>query len=173
MTDGCAILDVGAHDRKLGMQLATLRPAIHYQSMDVDPAGEHDFRSMSEIGDEQFDLVNCSEVIEHIPFEDGVALLKEILRVLKPGGRVVVSTPNLKHPHRYWTSPDHITPYNYDALAGILLGVGYEMEVMYRVHNQPFFQFYFRRLIGVWLHWYLDIDFALSVIAVARRPNDS
>ena len=41
--------------------------------------------------DNFFDLVICSEVLEHIP-EDQVAM-KEIIRILKPGQTLVVSVP--------------------------------------------------------------------------------
>lgn len=44
--------------------------------------------------DGAFDIVICSEVLEHIP--DYGAALREITRVLKPGGRLGVSVP------RYW-----------------------------------------------------------------------
>lgn len=41
--------------------------------------------------DGTFDCVISSEVIEHVP--DPAAFLKELLRVLKPGGRCIISTP--------------------------------------------------------------------------------
>ncbi|MBU4055579.1 MAG: methyltransferase domain-containing protein [Proteobacteria bacterium] len=41
--------------------------------------------------DHCFDLVICSEVMEHIP--DHVSALKEIIRVLKPGRPLVISVP--------------------------------------------------------------------------------
>ncbi len=41
--------------------------------------------------DETFDLVICSEVIEHIP-DDHIAI-KEMIRVLKPGQNLIVSVP--------------------------------------------------------------------------------
>lgn len=44
--------------------------------------------------DEVFDVVVSFEVIEHLPEQD--SYLQEILRVLKPGGQFIVSTPN-KH----------------------------------------------------------------------------
>ncbi len=40
-----------------------------------------------------FDTVVCSEILEHIFSPD--QLLREILRVLKPGGRVILTVPNL------------------------------------------------------------------------------
>jgi SAM-dependent methyltransferase len=45
-------------------------------------------------GNQSFDLVLCSEVLEHIP--NDTAAIKELLRILKPGGQLVVSVP------RWW-----------------------------------------------------------------------
>ncbi|MFZ5502419.1 MAG: class I SAM-dependent methyltransferase [Pseudomonadota bacterium] len=43
--------------------------------------------------DGHFNLVTCSEVLEHV--ENYRAVLREIYRVLKPGGLMVVTTPNV------------------------------------------------------------------------------
>jgi SAM-dependent methyltransferase len=45
-------------------------------------------------GDGSFDVVVCSEVLEHI--EDNRAAVRELVRVLKPGGDLVVTVP------RFW-----------------------------------------------------------------------
>ena len=51
-----------------------------------------DFGTTTEtIPDSSVDLVWCSEVIEHVP--DTAALLSEARRVLKTGGRILVTTP--------------------------------------------------------------------------------
>jgi SAM-dependent methyltransferase len=44
------------------------------------------------LDDASFDLVVSFETIEHVP--DAAALVAEMRRVLKPGGRLVLSTPN-------------------------------------------------------------------------------
>ncbi len=44
-------------------------------------------------GDDLFDIVTATEVVEHL--EDFRAVLREMHRVLKPGGVCVLSTPNI------------------------------------------------------------------------------
>jgi ubiquinone/menaquinone biosynthesis C-methylase UbiE len=46
--------------------------------------------------DNFFDFVLCSEVLEHI--NDDVQAVNEIYRVLKPGGKVFVTVPNINYP---------------------------------------------------------------------------
>lgn len=47
------------------------------------------------IADNSFDTVVSFQVIEHIPNDR--LFLEEIYRVLKPGGKAVISTPNINH----------------------------------------------------------------------------
>jgi SAM-dependent methyltransferase len=42
--------------------------------------------------DESFSCVLCSQVIEHVPKESPI--LRELVRILKPGGRLVLGTPD-------------------------------------------------------------------------------
>jgi SAM-dependent methyltransferase len=44
--------------------------------------------------DESFDTVLCCELIEHL-FEDPMHMMSEINRILRPGGYLVLTTPNL------------------------------------------------------------------------------
>jgi SAM-dependent methyltransferase len=60
---------------------------------------------------ESCDLVLCFEVVEHF-LNSPASLFREVNRVLRPGGHLLLSTPNLQHWHRllYWingvTYPD-------------------------------------------------------------------
>jgi len=44
---------------------------------------------------EAFDYVFSEHIIEHISYDSGRAMLQECFRVLKPGGKVRISTPDL------------------------------------------------------------------------------
>lgn len=60
--------------------------------------------ALTAIADDSFDIVLFTEIIEHITFNP-VRMWREIYRVLKPGGRIVVTTPNyyaLRGRHWSW-----------------------------------------------------------------------
>ncbi|MBF0108288.1 MAG: class I SAM-dependent methyltransferase [Magnetococcales bacterium] len=46
--------------------------------------------------DASFDLIICSEVLEHLPQGLDAAALKEMARILKPGGRILITVPALE-----------------------------------------------------------------------------
>jgi ubiquinone/menaquinone biosynthesis C-methylase UbiE len=81
-----------------------LREAVNVNS-------EMDFCIRSELNrlpfsDASFDVVSCRLVIEHVDFPNMV--LKEFYRVLKPGGRLAILTPNLLH---YFGVAASLTPH--------------------------------------------------------------
>ncbi|TAG51770.1 MAG: class I SAM-dependent methyltransferase [Cytophagales bacterium] len=51
------------------------------------------FPPFNDLKDNSFDTIICFQVIEHI--QDDVFFLKEMARVLKPGGKAIISTPNI------------------------------------------------------------------------------
>lgn len=54
---------------------------------------KHDLNLRLPFADEDFDLVMAVEILEHL--ESPRAFLREIFRVLRPGGLAVLSTPNI------------------------------------------------------------------------------
>jgi predicted SAM-dependent methyltransferase len=51
----------------------------------------------SGIPDNSVDIIICLDVIEHLIFSDQAKALAEFARMLKPGGRALITVPNLAH----------------------------------------------------------------------------
>lgn len=80
-----------------------------YDSLDAYPHSSEltyvgDIQNMSMIAAETYDSAICLEVLEHVP--DPFRAAAEILRILKPGGILVLSVPHLSRlhgePHDYY-----------------------------------------------------------------------
>lgn len=91
------VVDIGGRD---GRWLHTLR-ARRRLLVDIDVLKAHDDVSYARASGDALpvrtgaaDAVYSLDVIEHVPDEG--ALIEEALRVLKPGGRLVLTTPNVE-----------------------------------------------------------------------------
>jgi len=47
--------------------------------------------------DDSFDFIFSEHMIEHVPFGEGLKMLRECHRVLKAGGKIRIATPNLNN----------------------------------------------------------------------------
>ncbi|HET6145810.1 MAG TPA: class I SAM-dependent methyltransferase [Candidatus Acidoferrales bacterium] len=100
---GGSLLDVGAFS---GMFLQNAKQ-YGFQVIGIEPIGEAYFHLTDVLGlqvvhgdlhstrfpSDYFTVVSLLDVIEHVV--DPVAELREVLRILKPGGFVVMTTPNI------------------------------------------------------------------------------
>ena len=166
--DGEKVLDIGASNRNLEGRLKRYYPNLIYKTMDVDREQSHDFYSLEEIR-EFFDVVFLFEVIEHLDIEEGVQLLKKIYHLLNGGGRLILTTPNVFNPSRFWRDATHRVAYCYDELGGLLLSQGFQIKMMYRTYSDAFHRYLFRLYVMAPLHRYLGIDFAKSILVVAEK----
>ncbi len=166
--NGEKVLDVGASNRNLENRLKRHFPGLIYKSMDIDREQPHDYYSLEEIR-ESFDVVFLFEVIEHLDLEEGIRLLKKIYDLLNPGGRLILTTPNVFNPGRYWRDATHKVAYCYDELAGLLMTHRFQIQAMYRTYSDAFLRYLFRIYVMAPLHRYLGIDFAKSILIVAEK----
>jgi len=93
-------LDVGAGDGTLtrrllaaGHDVCALDRVIDEKLAATGRARAADLNQPLPFPDESFDIAVCLEVIEHL--ENPWFLVRELHRVVRPGGAVVISTPNL------------------------------------------------------------------------------
>lgn len=80
----------------------------------------------ADIADNSFDTVVSFQVIEHI--KNDRLFLEEIKRVLKPGGKAIISTPNIRH--TLSRNPWHIREYTTRQLKELCLGVFEKVTAM-------------------------------------------
>src|SRR5258708_3411169 len=127
------ILDVGCGSGVNSLALAAKGHQLH--GVDLSEAAIERYRSSGFEGrvrdletglsyaDASFDIVFCSEVVEHMTSPD--LLVTEMSRVLKPGGQLILSTPN----SAFW-------------LYRLLGGLGYTVS---ELQHPKHFQFFSRR----------------------------
>jgi len=134
-TRGHCCLDIGCGDGVVIRQNLAVRPDLHVTGVDIYDVGPGFPAQASFIrydgcrlpfSDGSFDLGVMNHVLEHVP--EPVRLLKEIRRVLVPGGRLYLETPGprslLPRVSRRFAGtvtfkddPTHLQPYSVDELA--------------------------------------------------------
>jgi len=99
-------LDVGAGNGYLAEVVKGSFPSIHATGVDFVDTALKEATSLDDskvvnfdeenlpFDDNSFDFVTCLEVIEHLILREHA--LEELYRVVKPGGRVLISVPNLQ-----------------------------------------------------------------------------
>jgi SAM-dependent methyltransferase len=168
LKDGESVLEIGAHDRKLGDRIKKHFPHVLYKSLDIDPSYSHDYTSMDEVK-EEFNMVLLFELIEHLDREAGRKMVERIFEILKPGGRVILTTPNIYTPGQYWKDVSHLTPYHYEELGGLFLSQQFESIDFFRYFNAPFLQYVMKVYLFSPVFRFLGIDFTKSILLMAKK----
>ena len=93
------------------------------------------------IADASIGTVAALHVVEHLPVELPFALYREAARVLRPGGLLIIETPNAEAfavtASEFWRDPTHLAPRHPAAL--VLLGRehGFAVEETRSIHPFP------------------------------------
>jgi 2-polyprenyl-3-methyl-5-hydroxy-6-metoxy-1,4-benzoquinol methylase len=141
------LLDIGCGAGYLAARIKNDHPQIEIHGLDfsktaIDHASSFLDKSwrlnidLEDIpaADEYYDAVICMEVLEHV--YDITHVLKEIRRVLKPGGKALISVPNLAYwrfrlqlligvlPHPEVFNPEHIHAFVFSSLQEKLAQTG-------------------------------------------------
>jgi len=138
------LLDVGAGNgiflktmQDLGWEVTGIEPDPDAAQIARDTYGLSVFTQTlddTDIPHENFDIITMDHVIEH--FSDPLAALSKIYQLLKPGGRVVIMTPNTKSlGHSIFKSswlhldpPRHFYLFDHNSLETMVKSVGFTIE---------------------------------------------
>tara|TARA_R110002072_G_scaffold11106_1_gene50633 strand:- start:2088 stop:2753 length:666 start_codon:yes stop_codon:yes gene_type:complete len=106
------VLDLGCYRGATGRALKLRLPEVRVVGVELDPQAaqaaqaaldtvfeghlDEVLESESFAGQERFDLVLCGDILEHLPDPER-SLRRVVERHLAPGGRVVISVPNIQY----------------------------------------------------------------------------
>jgi len=123
-----ACLDIGCGDQPYRGLIESL--GAKYESVDVEDRTENvnymsDIHDMSDVPQEAFDSAICLEVLEHVsnPF----VAVREIAKLLKPGGVLILSVPHLSRVHE---APHDYFRFTRFGIQSILESSGFDMLEM-------------------------------------------
>ena len=164
------VLDFGAHEAQLGEHLRRWGLDVEYRSLDIDTRIQHDYRSLDEVK-EPITCIVCQHVLEHFSLRDGYQLMQQFCQKLEPGGRVILTVPNIYHPTRFWQDTEHLTPYTYTELGALLTLTGFELHSITRIYHDPVLRKFLRRIVLHPLFKLLSLDYAYDIVAIGEKPK--
>lgn len=121
-----SVLDIGGHKDSIRGNFSPYAYGIDVTCVNISDEKGTDIISdatLLPIQEKAFDIVLCSELIEHVykPHE----VLEEIYRVLKPGGKALLTIPLHYHIHG---DPQDYGRYTYNFLEKALVDAGFTLE---------------------------------------------
>ncbi|MEO6223084.1 MAG: methyltransferase domain-containing protein [Vicinamibacterales bacterium] len=97
LPQGTTVLDAGCGE---GVLVEEFQERLAIEGIDPNYASDHVTRgSLTSLpyGKSTFERATCLDVLEHLTFEEQPKALAELFRVIRPGGELLVSVPNLAH----------------------------------------------------------------------------
>ncbi|MGB0722155.1 MAG: class I SAM-dependent methyltransferase [Gammaproteobacteria bacterium] len=128
------------------------------------------YRELSKVATESFNMIVCTGLLEHVPEPE--VLVEELRRILKPGGRLVMSASAVFSFHECPDNFFHFTPYGMKLLARnfskieMIRGSSQPFEtigiLMQRIHLQCEIFPLVRPLVEVMFHTVRVLDFFVT-----------
>ncbi len=125
---GCGVGDFLLQIKKLGWDIMGVEPSEQARTIAESRLG---FKPLlpseySSLPDQSFDVITMWHVLEHV--DDLKFQTKELKRLLKPGGRLIIALPNYQSfdcqyyndKWAAWDVPRHLNHFSCDCLQGIL-----------------------------------------------------
>lgn len=157
----CTALDLGC-GRGEWLELMQ-RLGIHASGCDLDEEMLRDARRLGldvvaddavsvlrGVSDQSLSIVSAFHLVEHLEHTDLRVVVDEAFRVIKPGGIIILETPNpesiLVHGN-FFTDPTHVKPLPPELLRFVVEFAGFAPASIWRMQENPRLR---ERVIGLW-----------------------
>lgn len=130
-------LHIGGTEKKKGWEILNVLDG---------PGVEHvgDARDLSRFENDTFSAIYASHILEHLGYKDGIpAALREWHRVLRPGGTLYVSVPDLDVLARMFLQPGQTLKQRFEVMRMMFGGQLDEFDFHYSGLNEEFLRGYF------------------------------
>ena len=132
------VVDLGCGDRYL--EKALRERGGSYYGVDINQC-DLECEAIP-LGEDSQDIAVCLALIEHL--RDASHFLSEVIRVLRPGGVIWLSTPNIEVcKEKFWRDPTHVHPYTRESLRALLEMMSFEEVLItpnYRCKPRHFYK---------------------------------
>lgn len=125
---GCGVGDFLLQVKKLGWEVMGIEPSEQASNIAQSRLGFAPLKPMDyeKLPDQSFDVITMWHVLEHV--DDLKSQTKELNRLLRPGGRLIIALPNYQsfdcqyYSDKWaaWDVPRHLNHFTHDCLQGIL-----------------------------------------------------
>lgn len=154
------------------------------QKLGIDRVEQADIKEFLKDKAEEYDVIFARDVLEHFSKEEVFEVIESVFRVLKPGGKFIIQTPNAEGPFgsRYhYQDFTHEIVFSASSLSQVLRSVGFGKAEFYRagpvVHGlKSAVRHFVWRIIELKLRLYLLIEtggsghiLTQNLIAVAEK----
>jgi len=168
LSNNSKALDLGAGAHKPFKPLFESLGVIYF-SMDIDPDGDFDFQSFSDVPEGMsFNLILANQVLEHVSVDEAYHMLSQAHERLVVGGIIVVTVPNAAHPVRQ-RDCTHVTPWPVNDLYSLLRSAGFQIQLMARYNKFPLTHHPLKRWIVKVVCHEFRVDWCDSVMTIGRR----
>jgi SAM-dependent methyltransferase len=133
-TLGDAGFDAAGVDLDDGMLAACREQGLNARRADA-------LTTLRELPAESMAVVSAFHVVEHLPFDEVRLLVSEALRVLQPGGLLILETPNPENlvvgATLFYQDPSHVRPIPPELLNFVTEFEGFHRKIVARLNEAP------------------------------------
>ncbi len=99
------------------------------------------FEYLGTLADQTYAAITAFQLVEHLPWEGLLELFAELRRTVRPGGVVILETPNPENiqvgAYSFWLDPTHVRPLPPPLLAHLAVHCGFVDIHIERLHPWP------------------------------------